>query len=93
MQSTSRVGRKDQGSIDIQDQFPAPNYLGKTSNKLVTQILDALLESVAISRLPIRVTARGSPLSSEPNVQNVLLAMTVVAIDSIIGETHLRQRN
>lgn len=65
----------------------------QTRHQLIPKILNALLKSIAVPSLPVRLATRHSILPSEAQEQHIVLAMAIIAIDITIGETHLRERN
>lgn len=65
----------------------------KTSDQLVTKRLDTLLKSVGVVSGPVRLVTRDGVLASKADVKNVVLAMTIVTSQSIIGVAELSKRD
>lgn len=65
----------------------------ETRNKLVSNSLNAVLESLRTAGVPLGRGARHSSLSREPDVKNVFRIMAIVSIEVLIREAHISQRN
>lgn len=65
----------------------------QTSNQLVTDGLDAVLEILGVLGLPVGLGSRHSILTSETNEENVVSIVSVVTVKVLIREAEIRQRN
>lgn len=65
----------------------------ETCNKLVSNILDAVLEVLSVAGVPLGLVSRHCGLAREPDVKNVLAVMAGVSIEVLIREAQIGQGN
>lgn len=65
----------------------------QTSNQLVTNRLDTVLEFFRILCLPLGSRSRHGVLASEANEEDIIGIVTMVAIEMLVGEAKVGQRN